>query len=1161
MTGNFSKNGYTIQETSTGLTITPDGGTAISIVIPDYNSLGIDYADTDTFHRYVTTAKVGDDDWTSSSIVWENLQEEPFPTFGLFDTTTPVTNGSQSEVPGLGTVTHYVDQTNHIVVNVTDDDHLLAPGIVVRYFYEDNGSFYITTIGFGNGDYGGLNQFFSDWVWNENDARIARESLWESEHPTLAPQAPFGPPEPYGPWVTGTTIPFGQGEAAGSPLVLDVDGSGTIELAALNGTGSVMWDIDQDGFREASGWITGGDGLLCIDLNSDGVINDHGELFGGTNGYSALAAYDTNSSGTITSADTQFADLRVWTDDNADGYSQSSELHTLSSLGITSIAVTYSNVNYDIAGNHISYQSTFVMNGNTYTSADAFFAYDNVNSEYDGDYTLDSRVLALPTLRGYGELPDLHIAMSNDEDLLEMVQDFVALDMTEMVAAAFDSTTGPIADILFRWAGVDGVSPSSRGGLIDARIVEFLETFVGDDYSSASGPNPISGAIPFLLQAWGNACDGLATRLAYQVMGGHDLFTENSFYNPIADTFDNSTSIDFSALEDFLDGEDTATGKIGIAKLIVGIVEETVGIGNLSQQDHDDLQDLMPYGLTVEALSSPIFGEGTIAGDSNDNLLIGGSGTQNLYGYAGNDILVGHSDLDGLVGGQGNDTYLFRLGDASTLNDEIVSESTGQGTDKIIFGAGINPDDVFSWTTNVGTLFLQYSANDRISVSGGITQQSGAYTTNTVGQYLEQVLFDDGTVWDLTAGLHLHNNNTGRALYGSAYADTLEGGTDTDDLYGHAGNDTLVGHVGSDGLTGGAGNDSYVFSLGDSAVFENPDYVNEATSGGTDQIVFNSGIDPNDVRLWTDTSGTLTIQYSANDFIHVAGGVSHLTGAYNTNIVGQYLEQIVFNDSTVWDLTAGLHLHNNDTGRAVYGSAYADLIEGGTGDDSLYGYDGNDTLIGGSGNDGLLGGNGDDLLYSGAGDDYFEGGANTDTVTYVNAASAVTVSLATGSASGEGADTFSGVENLVGSAYGDTLTGSTGANTIWGGAGNDTISGGNGNDILYGGAGTDSLTGGNGADTFVFELLSAFSNQDTIADFSTAQGDKIDISNVIEDFNPVTDAIANWVDFTNSGGNSIMSIDRDGTGTTYGFANVATISGVTNLDETTLYNNGNLLAA
>ncbi len=95
------------------------------------------------------------------------------------------------------------------------------------------------------------------------------------------------------------------------------------------------------------------------------------------NGYLKLdALYDTNNDNAITAADTGFGDLRVWIDANADGYSQSGELFTLSTLGITSIATGYTNVNYQIAGNDILQQSTFTMNGNTYTSVDA--ANDNV---------------------------------------------------------------------------------------------------------------------------------------------------------------------------------------------------------------------------------------------------------------------------------------------------------------------------------------------------------------------------------------------------------------------------------------------------------------------------------------------------------------------------------------------------------------------------------------------------------------------------------------------------------------------------------------------------------------------------------------------------------------------------------------------------------------
>lgn len=89
----------------------------------------------------------------------------------------------------------------------------------------------------------------------------------------------------------------------------------------------------------------------------------------------------------------------------------------------------------------------------------------------------------------------------------------------------------------------------------------------------------------------------------------------------------------------------------------------------------------------------------------------------------------------------------------------------------------------------------------------------------------------------------------------------------------------------------------------------------------------------------------------------------------------------------------------------------------------------------------------------------------------------------------------------------------------------------------------------------------ARSPMDTITDFSTAQNDKIDIHDVIDiAFDPATHAISQFVDFRNSGADSIMSIDRDGPGITYGFVDVATLNGVNNLDETTLYNAGKLLA-
>ena len=109
----------------------------------------------------------------------------------------------------------------------------------------------------------------------------------------------------------------------------------------------------------------------------------------------------------------------------------------------------------------------------------------------------------------------------------------------------------------------------------------------------------------------------------------------------------------------------------------------------------------------------------------------------------------------------------------------------------------------------------------------------------------------------------------------------------------------------------------------------------------------------------------------------------------------------------------------------------------------------------------LLGGDGNDTLFSGLGNDTLDGGADVDTVSYVQATTGVSVSLALATVQttvGAGKDKLLGVENLTGSAFNDRLTGSMGTNILIAGAGNDSLTGGLGADQLFGDAGNDSLT-------------------------------------------------------------------------------------------------------
>lgn len=124
----------------------------------------------------------------------------------------------------------------------------------------------------------------------------------------------------------------------------------------------------------------------------------------------------------------------------------------------------------------------------------------------------------------------------------------------------------------------------------------------------------------------------------------------------------------------------------------------------------------------------------------------------------------------------------------------------------------------------------------------------------------------------------------------------------------------------------------------------------------------------------------------------------------------------------------------------------------------LMGRGGNDQLIGNGGNDTLVGGTGADKLY---------GGIGADTASYTDASAGLIASLSTPADNTRDAigDSYSSIENLIGSGYADKLIGDELANVLSGDAGNDALYGGGGNDTLIGGTGGDRLYGGAGSDT------------------------------------------------------------------------------------------------
>lgn len=104
------------------------------------------------------------------------------------------------------------------------------------------------------------------------------------------------------------------------------------------------------------------------------------------------------------------------------------------------------------------------------------------------------------------------------------------------------------------------------------------------------------------------------------------------------------------------------------------------------------------------------------------------------------------------------------------------------------------------------------------------------------------------------------------------------------------------------------------------------------------------------------------------------------------------------------------------------------------------------------------------VLAGEAGNDVMTGGAGPSAVAFINSPRGVRVDMPTGSAAGEGTDSFSLVDAVFGSPFADTVTGDVQANFIAGLAGSDALNGADGNDVLLGMDGNDMLRPGPGAD-------------------------------------------------------------------------------------------------
>jgi Ca2+-binding RTX toxin-like protein len=812
-----------------------------------------------------------------------------------------------------------------------------------------------------------------------------------------------------------------------SPIILDLDGDG-VETRAL-GSGT-YFDHAGDGFREETGWVGSDDGLLVLDRNGNGEIDDGRELFGNltplasgvpaADGYEALAELDANEDGAVDARDPAWAQLRVWQDTDGDGVSSADELHGLSEVGVAAVATASAASTFvDPHGNEHRLVGAFTRaDGTTGATADVWLQVDRLYSFAADSVEIPADVAGLPNARGYGTVYDLRQAMARDATgaLTDLVQRFSS-------EADSGQRTALLEQILFSWTGSDSIDPSSRGAFIDARRLAVLERICGEAFIGIEGTgNPNEEVGGLLNGSYQTVAELVGAQLLAQTHV-RDLWELVTYrWDPATRTVTGDLSPVAAELRSRL-AVDAAAGMAALSEF----ARSVRGFGLEGFFDYESFRDAFAadgedVAWAVDSggknLLTATPGDDVLTGDSTANAVRGGDGDDTLSGDEGDDVLYGQGGADSLVGGAADD-----LLDGGEGNDSLAGR---RGNDRLFGQAG---DDTLSG--EAGADLLEGGDGDD-SLDGGEGDdvlRGGSGADTLLGREQNDTLFGgDGD--DTVTG------NRGN--------DVLAGEAGSDALSGEGGEDVLDGGAGDDSLDGGTEGDTYRFGRGGGRdVIVDRDWA----PGNRDVLALGAGIEPAD----------LLVRRAGDDLVLQVVGTAdqvRITAWFAEAAARQYeIEEVRFASGTVWDreLLRQLAIVPTDGPDSLTGYETADALQGLGGDDTLVGRGGDDHLDGGEGHDVLSGDEGNDTLLGGAGMDSLRGNEGHDTLH-----------------GGAGDDALAGDrddDTLAGEDGNDTLDGGGGADILDGGSGHDILGGGSENDVLDGGEGDDALAGDDGDDT------------------------------------------------------------------------------------------------
>jgi Ca2+-binding RTX toxin-like protein len=245
-------------------------------------------------------------------------------------------------------------------------------------------------------------------------------------------------------------------------------------------------------------------------------------------------------------------------------------------------------------------------------------------------------------------------------------------------------------------------------------------------------------------------------------------------------------------------------------------------------------------------------------------------GDDTILGFFSNDTIIGGLGNDTLQGGDGSDTYFFDVGDGQDVITESVRFVTFESQDRIVFGAGFDPEDIEVGRSDSDLILASRISTDQLTITDFFSRLD----------YFQVEFFEfaDGTVWTVEDINNLYLQNAG-----TDGNDSIEG-TYADDI--------VDPQKGNDSITDPGGSDTYIFQqgYGQDVIY---DSISTILDPSDDRVLFGPQILPAEVTFRKSSSDDLILEFDRT--------TDRLTITDYFREIGYFVvESLEFTDGTTW---------------------------------------------------------------------------------------------------------------------------------------------------------------------------------------------------------------------------------------------------------------------